>query len=100
MNVFVALERFPAPWDTLIGTRQDSSNIANGLCHVSCLEPFNIQFPGGQHAQQANSSYLVCTQDVTFAGIYKDVCIAKSVTNAITNKIERHRALSLASNWY
>ena len=24
-----------APWDTLIGTRQDSSNIANGLlCHA------------------------------------------------------------------
>jgi len=60
------------------------------------LEPFNLHFQDiVQAATNLGTSKYLLRQEVTCAGFYEDGTITGSVTNAVTNELEKCRWLHL-----
>ena len=86
-----------SPWGTLLtSSNNTSSNIACGLQHA--WSQLTSSFQEAAEPQQLHDENCLLNQDTPNAGFYKDGSIAKSVTKAITNELEKARSDKLSKS--
>ena len=86
-----------APWGTLLtSSNNPSSNIACGLQYA--WSQLKSSFQDAAEPQQLLNENCLLNQDTSIAGFYSDGSVAKSVTKALTNELEKARSDKLGKN--